>query len=369
MKSKVFIFFGLLLVAFKVSSQPGINPPKLTNPNSWSIILLPDPQGYTKFKRNQPILDVMFNWIENNRQTLNIKLVMCTGDLVEQNFTAKADKANGDLPSSMQWKAISNAFGKLDNKIPYILCTGNHDYGTNHTENRFTQFNGFFPPDRNPLNSSMLVDMAPNAMGVKTMENACYEFLSPSGQKMLIFSLEYLPRKAVVEWAKELSSQPKYAKHIGVVLTHSYMHSGVKQNQRITKEDYPPGFSDVTVGQKLWEEWINTSTNVQLVLCGHIIDVATHQGHVGFREDINNEGKKVNQMLFNAQNEGGNWQGNGGNGWLRILEFLPDKKTVLVKTYSPLFGSSPETDHLAWRKEAYDEFSFSIESSSPGVAK
>ncbi|WP_449398603.1 hypothetical protein [Chryseobacterium wanjuense] len=40
-------------------------------------------------------------------------------------------------------------------------------------------------------------------------------------------------------------------------------------------------------------------------------------------------------MLFDMQSEGGGHRnGNGGDGWLRIIEFYPDNKTVKVKTYS-----------------------------------
>ncbi|MGI6677907.1 MAG: hypothetical protein ACOX2Q_02180 [Dehalobacterium sp.] len=66
-------------------------------------------------------------------------------------------------------------------------------------------------------------------------------------------------------------------------------------------------------------------------------------------------------MMFNAQALGGGWHGNGGDGWLRILEFMPDGKTIKVKTYSPLFGISPKTREHARRKEAFDEFDIIIE--------
>ena len=66
-------------------------------------------------------------------------------------------------------------------------------------------------------------------------------------------------------------------------------------------------------------------------------------------------------MMFNVQTLGGGWEGNGGDGWLRILEFLPDGKTVKVRTYSPLFGISNLTKHLAHRTGPYDRFDFVIE--------
>ena len=66
-------------------------------------------------------------------------------------------------------------------------------------------------------------------------------------------------------------------------------------------------------------------------------------------------------MLYDTQTLGGGWEGNGGDGWLRILEFMPDGKTVKVRTYSPLFGISPVTSHLAERTEDYDRFDFIID--------
>ena len=61
-------------------------------------------------------------------------------------------------------------------------------------------------------------------------------------------------------------------------------------------------------------------------------------------------------MMFNAQTHGGGWHGNGGDGWLRILEFLPDQQTVIVKTFSPFFALSPSTIDKSWRNETYDSF-------------
>jgi len=350
----------LIFLAYSTQAQQHTSA-ALTEKGSWSIVIVPDPQGYTKFKRNQPLLDLMTSWIEDNREKLNIGLVLCTGDLVEQNYITELTKENGDQLSTSQWESVSNAFGKLDGKLPYILCTGNHDYGTGSSENRYSQFNSYFSPNKNALNKKILVEMAPNSEGVKTLENACYEFKPLFGKPLLIFSLEFAPRKAVVEWAKGVAARGQFKNHLGLLLTHSYMRSTVKDNEHIVREDYPPGFTDVTVGRQLWEQLVETSSNIGMVICGHVIDQPTHAGHVGFRTDKNGSGKVVNQMLFNAQNEGGNWRGNGGDGWIRILEFSPDQKTVKVRTFSPLFAISPSTRHLAWRTAPYDQFEFRIE--------
>ena len=103
------------------------------------------------------------------------------------------------------------------------------------------------------------------------------------------------------------------------------------------------------------------SHNIQMLISGHIASPNNPRAHVGFRTDTNAANKKVQQMLFNAQALGGGWMGNGGDGWLRILEFMPDNHTIQIKTFSPLFAISPTTQQFAWRKEAYDEFSFKID--------
>ncbi len=45
-----------------------------------------------------------------------------------------------------------------------------------------------------------------------------------------------------------------------------------------------------------------------------------------------------------------------GDGWLRIMEFMPDGKTIKIKTFSPFFAISPTTEKYAWRTEEFDQF-------------
>lgn len=362
----LFVLFFLCssgLIVQQVKAQNAENPeayqaPRLSNENSWSMILLPDPQTYSKFGRNQAIFELMTAWIRENAEALNIQLVLCTGDLVEQNYILTADSVNGNQTSREQWGAVSNGFSRLDGIVPYILATGNHDYGYKNAENRYSQFATYFPPDRNPLTEALLVEMAPNGAGVKTLENAVYEFTPAGGEPFLIFSLEFNPRQAVVDWAISVAARPEYENHIAVVLTHSYLKSHARDNIHIVKEGYP--LQDVTHGQALFQQLVQPSENIQMTFSGHVADTEGHEGQTGFRTDKNAAGQSVHQMMFNAQREAGGWHGNGGDGWLRILEFLPDGKTVLVKTFSPFFAISPSTRHLAWRKSELDEFSFEL---------
>lgn len=340
----------------KINAQSG--HPKLENKKSWTMIVLPDPQTYSKFEQNQPIFSLMTRWIKHYKEKLNIELVLCEGDLVEQNNISIGDGVNGDQNSYQQWTAVREAFSVLDTIVPYILCTGNHDYGSKSAENRYSQLNSYFIPNQMKSTNSILKGMMPNFSGEKTLENAYYEFVSPHNTKFLIVSLEFNPRDTIVKQVKEIISRKKYKNHKGIILTHSYMKALAKNNDLIEKEGYK--LKDVSHGKKLWKKLIAPSKNIEMVFCGHIGGTGGFTQNVGYRKEKNIAQKDVHQMVFNAQTHGGGWHGNGGDGWLRILEFLPDKKTVIIKTYSPLFGLSPSTIDKSWRNESYDNFTIKL---------
>ena len=45
----------ILYLANAVAQQQKYTPPALSDPDSWSIIMLPDPQTYQKFERPAPV--------------------------------------------------------------------------------------------------------------------------------------------------------------------------------------------------------------------------------------------------------------------------------------------------------------------------
>jgi hypothetical protein len=350
--NKVLVGIAAWLVMCSAYAQQ-YQVPALSKPDSWTMILIPDPQTYIKFDYNRPLFDLMTAWIAKNREPLNIGLVLCTGDLVEQNNILNPDGKNGNQSSKSQWEAVSHSFNCLNEIVPYILATGNHDYGFKSAENRQTFFDDYFPVDKNRLNKQILHDTGTGINGMPTLANATFEYVSPQGKKFLILTLEFAPRNETLEWAKKLVAQKKYAEHIVILLTHSYLNC---RSERIVSEAYP--VQDANYGEAIWEKLVEPSSNIQLVLSGHIGAPNDFRQHVGFRQDTNAAGKIVNQMVFNAQALGGGWHGNGGDGWLRILEFLPDSKTVNVKTFSTLFSSSPTTQQFAWERSDYNEFTF-----------
>lgn len=355
---KKILLATLVLYYFCSSIFAQSGQPKLEDKNSWTMIVLPDPQTYIKNEINQPIFSIMTRWIKKNKNNLNIELVLCEGDLVEQNNITQADGTNGDQTSYQQWKSVSESLSVLDTIVPYIICTGNHDYGIKSSENRYSQLNSFFPIQRMRETKKILAGMMKNAEGEKTLENAYYEFIAPDKTKFLILSLEFNPRETIVQQAKKIISRKRYKNYKHIILTHSYMKSMANNNKRIEKEPYK--LKDTTYGKFLWKKLIAQSKNIEMVFCGHEAGTEGFKDNVGYRKDLNKAKKPVYQMMFNAQTDGGGWQGNGGDGWLRILEFLPDHQTVIIKTFSPFFAASPSMIDKAWRNEPYDYFKIKL---------
>jgi hypothetical protein len=353
----LFLIWSILCFLEPLSAQDRADQQHLSNEKSFSMILLGDPQGYTKYDINQPLFDLCTAWIADNIENLNIKAVLCTGDLVEQNENIVRNRKMLNQTSKEMWTAASKAFMRLDNKIPYIISAGNHEYGYQRSENGMTHFPEYFPFERNTAWRDICVSAFPNRNGVASLENAAFEFEDLNWGKLLVITSEFAPRDEVLNWAKELIAKPQYKDHKVIFMTHSFLRE--RTAKRTENESY--AITPRNWGEDVWEKLVKPSSNIFLVICGHTGKPGDFEDSVAYRVDKNHLGKNVHQMMFNVQILGGGWEGNGGDGWLRILEFTPDGKTLKVRTYSPLFGISPSTKHLAHRVGACDQFDMVIE--------
>lgn len=358
MRIKTLIIAVMCLAAtMSLSAQRDFNRQGPLDPNSFTLLVIPDPQNYVKFDYNQPVFELMTAWTAHHVDTLNIKAVLCTGDLVDQNECVVPPFPRfGNLPSQAQWEYASHAFERLDNKVPYLIATGNHDYGQLRSENDLTRFPEFFPVTRNNKWNDVLVSGTYNRHGQATMENVAMEIDDPNWGKLLVITLEFAPRDEVLEWAKNLCASDRFKNHKAMIMTHAYMKG--YSNERL---DHHYKLQPANSGVQIWEKLVYPSENILFVLCGHDAKPNGRNDYTtGFRTDKNIAGRDVAQMMFNCQALGGGMSGNGGDGWIRLLEFMPDGETVSVRTYSPLFGFSDKTMDKAWRTESYDQFTFKL---------
>ena len=107
----------------------------------------------------------------------------------------------------------------------------------------------------------------------------------------------------------------------------------------------PASFS--SEGQVLYDS-LKDNPNLFLMLCGHV------PGE-GRRADTYN-GHTVHTLLADFQSFT-----NGGNGWMRLLEFSPSNNLITVNTYSPTLGQY-DTDATSQFTLPYD-----MQSAAPGT--
>ncbi|MBQ3212734.1 MAG: serine/threonine protein phosphatase [Alistipes sp.] len=372
---KIFSLISLLALAGVAFAQgPKGEPqipvyPTLEDENSFSMILVPDPQSYTKFAANQPLFDLQTAWIAQNIDRLNIKAALFTGDMVEQSgkqiSAPLPNPYNGDQTGRQQWEAVSRALSRLDNRLPYVVAQGNHDIGHITATDRHTIMPEFIRPERNILFEKHLVATCENWQGVHTMENSAYEFEDKAWGDLLVITFEFAPRDEAIEWAKKLTTSEQYKNHKVIILVHSWLDT---DGTRRAKEGYT--LRPCNWPEAVWQKLVYPSKNICMVLCGHtgddpdikVGDVkgTNYQPTTSYRVDKAADGRDIPQMMFNSQQGDGDWNGNGGDCWLRILEFKPDGKTIGVRTFSPLFAISQLTQNLAWRTAEYDQFEIVI---------
>ena len=108
-------------------------------------------------------------------------------------------------------------------------------------------------------------------------------------------------------------------------------------------------------GEELWKKLVREHANFKFTFNGHTAraGLGDKRTGVGFLTEVGEAGNLVHQMLFDTQHIGGN----GGGGWIRLLEFTPEGR-VQVKTFSPYLESIGEDP---WRRESFDQFSFLID--------
>lgn len=302
---------------------------------SWSMVVIPDTQNYAKSSINKVLLNEMTQWIAANQADWNIQLVLQEGDLVNNNDTASP--TSGDQNSTQQWQNVKNAFRSLDGVVPYVLATGNHDHGTTNAQNRATEFNNYFTSSDNSLVDPTQGGVLKGVLEPGRLENAYYELEAPDGRELLVVSLEWGPRQAAVDWANQVVGQSKYDDHTAILLTHAYMYHDETRYDIARNLDADPDNNqggnphsyqtadDTHDGGELWNELVKLHGNFEFVFSGHV-----GGDGLGRLASTGDEGNLVHQMLFNTQ-----FESTGGNGWLRLVEFLDDGQTVRVRTFSP----------------------------------
>ncbi len=320
----VSIIFLLVLFLFLEPSSFAVSSFQ-NDKRPFTIALLPDTQKYKNFSgiARAHIFDSQTQWIADHIIDENIVLTLHVGDIV-------------DISVDSLWNDALNSLSYLDDLVPLVLTAGNHDIaelvdpGTSTYTESYQLFNKTIPEER--------FNKFPWFGGVYQkgkIENAYY-FFKFAGVEYIILALEYGPRDKVLDWANEIVK--KFPEKRAIIVTHAYMAKGPKRLKAGLK--YSPKMKEVPYQEKdygystkegwanggdvIWERLAKKHKNILFVFSGH----SKGPGKLISKGD---HGNPVFQVGANYQ-----WEENGGNGYLRLMKFDPKKKTVRVKTYSPL---------------------------------
>jgi hypothetical protein len=297
-------------------------------PGSVTLVALPDTQYYTDCR--SPHLAAQTRWIADHAAARNIQAVVTLGDLTEHNIPA-------------EWEFVSKAYAPAAAAAPLVLVTGNHDEGNGGSADvRRSLISKYFPDPPGKAKAALVETARPG-----DISNAYYRVALPK-VTLGFLALEWSPRNEAVAWANAVLT--RHPKDRVVVSTHAYLYDdGTRYDwkakgpaQEWNPIAYPTGKRDANKdaamdnlhpdgahdGEMLWNAVIKRHASIFLVTSGHVLGKGE-----GVLTSKGDKGNTVNQVLVNYQ-----MLREGGLGYLRLFEILPDGKTLRMKTYSPSLG-------------------------------
>ncbi len=313
------LFMLVSLIPFAASAE-SIAP---LQESDFTILWTTDPQWYS-FKYQDILID-QNDWVVENYDRMNINYIIHTGDFV-------------DLPHERaQWDFIDAQYKKWDDAgLEYGVLAGNHDVdGSDYTE-----FNEYFGTHR-------FEDKECFGEGYDG-NRGHYDLLTAGGVDFIFVYLGYgTHTDADYEWMNGVLSE--HSDRIAFLMFHEYLNTDGARTP---------------VGNAIFERVVLANPNVRAVLCGHNYN-ATRL--VDFIDDDGDgkEDRTVYQLMANYQNTP-----NGGNGFMRFLEFDVDGGTLTQRTYSPYLESfnffenrGDDADEFGYR----DEFTLPFDFSKPSA--
>jgi hypothetical protein len=284
-RNPIILLFSVLWLVLPAILRPAAATGEFT------IVVLPDTQNYSQYYPS--IFTAQTQWIVDNKSALDITFVAHVGDVVNT------------CTSSTQYNNADTAMDILDGgKVPYGLSPGNHDQADSGTCGSSSLFPSYFGASRYP---------GKPYYGGSSGDYNHYFLFSAGGMDFIIIILQYSPTTGILDWADARLKQ--YPSRRGIIVSHSILNVGGTQT------------SWTTEGQNIFNA-LNDNPNLFLMLCGH------NHGE-GRRTDTGANGNTIYSVLADYQN-----YTNGGNGFLRIMEFDPAASEINLTTYSPYTGGS-----------------------------
>lgn len=305
-KRKRVILLTLLLVLVLISCiKPEYDPITVDYESSYTIAIIPDIQIYT-CEKNNPILDSMSRFINESDY---IHYSLFTGDLTNNNYAE-------------QWGNALTFYNSLDSNKGISFCLGNHDYGTSGQMQ-----------DRTTLCYSNFLSSLPRGAVESYLESIdnTLSFFDIDSIPFGVLSLEFGPRDAVLSWADSIISC--YPETYFFILTHAFLdqNGNIYDCDTINPTEDSPKFypfarnESVNDGQDILDKIVYKNKNVRFIVCGH----SGPSNGFYCRTEKNSYDNTIFEILVNFQ-----FFPNGGNGYIGLLSFFPDRHFNFT-IYSP----------------------------------
>ncbi len=267
------------------------NPP-------FTLAVLPDTQYYSQNNNNElQVFDSQTQWIVDNRTPWNIVYTTHLGDLVET------------WNDTTQWANANEAITRMETGLmPFGLSLGNHDMSGATLHDDSTYFNNTFPYTRFEGRSYY-----GGHYGTNNDNN--YGLFSSGGLDFIIIDIEWNNNPdgtptAVLQWAHDLLAL-QYPSRRGIIVFHGLLNE--TDSSRLSSD------------AQIIYNYLKDRPNLFLMLGGHTDDEAYLT--------LSNNTYTVYAIQSDYQG-----QPNGGNGWMRLMKFLPSANQIQVYTYSPYTG-------------------------------
>jgi len=179
----------------------------------FSIFWITDTQFLSE--SNPDLYSNLTNWIVNNWNKYNGKMVIHTGDIVQ----------TGQVVS--EWQSADSAMSVLlQNRIPYSWCAGNHDdlAGGDSTTGWIGNVSA---PSFDPSNVGPQVDAIPYAEWVGDYHDGMNTAVSFTANKMnfLVINIEWAAQDDVLDWVGSLLDDLLYEDYYVIIAPHAYINA------------------------------------------------------------------------------------------------------------------------------------------------
>ncbi|GLX65752.1 S-layer homology domain-containing protein [Paenibacillus glycanilyticus] len=255
----------------------------------FSFAWMSDTQYYSESYPN--IYEDIVHWIADNKEKEKIKYVIHTGDIVDE-----ADK-------EIQWQRADADMKVLeDANVPYGVLAGNHD--VDHQLGAYDYYWNYFGEDR--------FKDQPTYGGSLDNNRGHYDLISSNGNDFIMVYMGWGIRDSDIDWMNEVLA--KYPDRKAILNFHEFL---------LVSGNRAP------IADKIFEEVVQKNKNVFAVLSGHYHDSKLLVDKIDDDGDGIGE-RPVYQMLSDYQ--GGP---EGGQGYIKLLQFDIANGKMNVKTYSP----------------------------------